>query len=100
VDHVRRYGKTLYRLASEHDLEASSRKAQTSRMTPVTEKDGWLKMKNPAYSQRESRGEWFDKAKVRLADPTGRRHMDVQRTVAKKGGPRCDSRYTNNRSNV
>jgi bifunctional non-homologous end joining protein LigD len=84
VDHVRRHGKTLYRLACEHDLEGIVAKRADQPYDPNNQRDGWLKIKNPAYSQREGRGEWFDKAKVRLADPTGRRHVAVNATVKPK----------------
>jgi ATP-dependent DNA ligase len=86
VDHVRRHGKALYRLACEHDLEGIVAKRVDQPYDPNTQRDGWLKIKNPAYSQREGRGEWFEKAKVRLADPTGRRHVKVAGMVTKKRG--------------
>jgi ATP-dependent DNA ligase len=84
VDHVQRYGKALYRLACEHDLEGIVAKRADQPYDQNNQRDGWLKIKNPAYSQREGRGEWFDKAKVRLADPIGRRHVPMNATIKQK----------------
>jgi ATP-dependent DNA ligase len=88
VDHLAEHGTALFRLACQHDLEGIVAKRADSPYAMAGRKSPWCKIKNPNYSQREGQGEWFDKAKVRLADPTGRRHRDTKSTVTKKGGSR------------
>ena len=85
MDHVRRYGTALYRLACEHDLEGIVAKRIDQPYDPGNQREGWLKIKNPAYTQREGRGEWFEKSKVQLADPTGRRLVVISGTKTRGG---------------
>ncbi|MEM4409880.1 MAG: RNA ligase family protein [Candidatus Caldarchaeum sp.] len=57
VDHVRGAGQRLYRVACDLDLEGIVAKRVNSRYE--TEGEPWIKMKNPAYSQKEGRGDLF-----------------------------------------
>jgi bifunctional non-homologous end joining protein LigD len=87
VDHLAEHGTALFRLACQHDLEGIVAKRADSPYAMSGRKSPWRKIKNPDYSQREGRGDWFDKAKVRLSDPTGRRHVPI-RAGRKKAGKR------------
>jgi bifunctional non-homologous end joining protein LigD len=78
VDHLAEHGTALFRLACQHDLEGIVAKQTDSPYAMAGRKSPWRKIKNPNYSQREGRGEWFDKTKVRLADSTGRRHVQTK----------------------
>ena len=75
VDHVREHGTKLFQLACREDLEGIIAKRADHPYPPANKKPLWIKIKNPTYSQKEGRGEWFDKAKHRLTDPTGHRHV-------------------------
>jgi bifunctional non-homologous end joining protein LigD len=87
VDHVMEHGRTLFQLACREHLEGIVAKRADNPYPSANTKPLWIKIKNPAYSQKEGRGEWFDKAKHRLADPTGRRHHTTTgRTKTKRGG--------------
>jgi hypothetical protein len=88
VDHLAEHGTALFRLARQHDLEGIVAKRADSPYAMAGRKSPWRKIKNRNYSQREGRGEWFDKAKVRLSDPTGRRHVRTPARKSKMGRSR------------
>jgi hypothetical protein len=81
VDDVLEHGTALFRLACQHDLEgivakqAESPYAMMGRKSPCPP---GARLKTQIYSQREDRGEWFEKAKVRLTDPIGKKHPACQ----------------------
>ena len=54
--HVERYGKLLFQEVCERNLEGIVAK----RKTGVYSEHGWLKIKNPHYTQTEGRREMFD----------------------------------------
>ena len=56
AQHVERYGKLLFQAVCERNLEGIVAKRKTS----VYAEHGWLKIKNPQYTQSESRREMFD----------------------------------------
>ena len=85
VDHVMEHGRTLFQLACREDLEGIVAKRADHPYPSAEKKPLWIKIKNPNYSQKEARGEWFEKAKHRLADPTGRRHLPLKGSI-KRGG--------------
>jgi bifunctional non-homologous end joining protein LigD len=58
-NHVERYGKALYKLTCERDLEGIVAKHRDSFYD--THKPAWIKIKNPAYSQNEGRHELFER---------------------------------------
>ena len=58
VDHSRGNGTALYRLACQLDLEIVAKRAD-SRYEDSPNVRHWIKIKNPAYSQREGRGDQF-----------------------------------------
>jgi bifunctional non-homologous end joining protein LigD len=73
MEHIERRGVGLFPAACERDLEGVVGKwARGSYLT-----DGgatsWVKIKNPAYSQMESRAELFDRSRVEGARPIDRR---------------------------
>jgi ATP-dependent DNA ligase len=61
VDHSRGNGSALYRLACQLDLEGIVAKRADSRYEDNPNTLNWIKIKNPAYSQKEGRGEMFRK---------------------------------------
>jgi len=85
VDHVMEHGRTLFQLVCREDLEGIVAKRADHPYPSAEKKPLWIKIKNPNYSQKEGRGEWFEKAKHRLADPTGRRHLTLKGSI-KRGG--------------
>jgi bifunctional non-homologous end joining protein LigD len=58
VDHTKGAGTELYRLACQLDLEGIVAKKADSPYDDMA-KGNWIKIKNPSYSQKEGRGEWF-----------------------------------------
>ena len=56
--HVERHGRALYKLACERDLEGIVAKRRDGLYE--TSRPGWLKIKNPVYSQKEGREELFE----------------------------------------
>jgi bifunctional non-homologous end joining protein LigD len=58
VDHVKGAGRRLYSLACQLDLEGIVAKPANSRYEDPPGR-GWIKIKNPAYSQKEGRGDLF-----------------------------------------
>ena len=86
IDHVMEHGRTLFQLACREDLEGIVAKRADHPYPSAEKKPLWIKIKNPNYSQKEGRGEWFEKAKHRLADPTGRRYLPLRASIIKRGG--------------
>ena len=64
-DHVERDGESLFRLACENDLEGVVAKRKFDPYLP--DKASWLKIRNPDYSQWESRVDLFERE--RNSDP-------------------------------
>jgi bifunctional non-homologous end joining protein LigD len=62
VDHSRGNGTALYRLACQLDLEGIVAKRADSRYEDNPNGRNWIKIKNPAYSQKEGRGDLFKRA--------------------------------------
>jgi len=62
VDHTRGSGTELYRLACQLDLEGIVCKRADSPYEENARSPHWIKIKNPAYSQKEGRGDLFKKA--------------------------------------
>jgi bifunctional non-homologous end joining protein LigD len=62
VDHSRGNGTALYRLACQLDLEGIVAKRADSRYEDNPNVWNWVKIKNPAYSQKEGRRELFKRA--------------------------------------
>jgi bifunctional non-homologous end joining protein LigD len=58
VDHTKGAGTELYRLACQLDLEGIVAKKADSPYDDMA-KGNWIKIKNPSYSQKEGRGDWF-----------------------------------------
>jgi hypothetical protein len=54
-------GGTLFRVASERDLEGIVAKWARGTYQSDTNRTSWLKIKNPKYSQMEGRHELFDR---------------------------------------
>lgn len=61
VDHAKGSGKKLFALACELDLEGIIAKNADSPYDPTSTQPYWIKIKNPAYSQKEGRGDLFRK---------------------------------------
>jgi hypothetical protein len=55
-------GTALYRLACQLDLEGIVAKRTDSRCEDNPKARNWIKIKNPAYSQKEGRGDLFKRA--------------------------------------
>lgn len=65
-DHIEGDGQGLFRIACEHDLEGIVAKR---RIDPYScEHSGWLKIRNPQYSQWINREELFERE--RTAEPS------------------------------
>ena len=62
VDHSRGNGTALYRLACQLDLEGIVAKRAASKYADNPNVRDWIKIKNPAYSQKEGRGDLFKRA--------------------------------------
>ena len=62
VDHSRGNGTALYRLACQLDLEGIVAKRADSIYEDNPNVRHWIKIKNPAYSQKEGRGDLFKRA--------------------------------------
>lgn len=62
VDHSRGNGTALYRLACQLDLEGIVAKRADSIYEDNPNLRNWIKIKNPAYSQKEGRGDLFKRA--------------------------------------
>lgn len=63
VDYTRGAGTELYYLACELDLEGIVAKEANAPYEQHCSKPAWIKIKNPTYSQQESRGELFKKVR-------------------------------------
>ena len=61
VDHIVGRGKALYKQICEMDLEGIVCKPSLSPYRTVSGKTTWIKVKNPNYSQKEGRGELFNR---------------------------------------
>ena len=61
VDHIVGRGKALYKKICEMDLEGIVCKPSLSPYRTVGGTTTWIKVKNPNYSQKEGRGELFNK---------------------------------------
>ena len=55
-------GRPLYRLACQLDLEGIVAKRADSTYEDNPNERKWIKIKNPAYSQKEGRGDLFKQA--------------------------------------
>jgi bifunctional non-homologous end joining protein LigD len=62
VDHTKGSGQRLYELACELDLEGIVAKRADSPYKEDARNPHWIKIKNPANSQKEGRGELFKRA--------------------------------------
>jgi bifunctional non-homologous end joining protein LigD len=62
VDHIQEKGRWLFQQACKLDLEGIVAKHATSPYRERIASDMWIKIKNPAYSQKEGRGDWFKSA--------------------------------------
>jgi bifunctional non-homologous end joining protein LigD len=62
ADHTRGGGMQLYRLACQLDLEGIVGKRADSPYEEQPADPHWIKIKNPAYSQNEGRGDLFKRA--------------------------------------
>jgi len=62
IDHSRGNGTALYRLACQLDLEGIGAKRADSLYGDDPNVRNWIKVKNPAYSQKEGRGDLFKRA--------------------------------------
>ena len=62
ADHTRGAGIELYRLACQLDLEGIVAKRAASPYEEHPADPHWIKIKNPAYSQKEGRGDLFKRA--------------------------------------
>ena len=62
VDHTKGAGTELYRLACQLDLEGIVAKRADSIYEDNPNSRNWIKIKNPAYSQKEGRGDLFKRA--------------------------------------
>jgi bifunctional non-homologous end joining protein LigD len=62
VDHSRGNGTALYRLACQLDLEGIVAKRADSLYLENRNEPNWIKIKNPAYTQKERRADLFRKA--------------------------------------
>ena len=56
ADHIDRTGVVVFRLTCERDLEGIVAKLNHGRYG-----EGWYKIRNPSYSEREGRRELFEK---------------------------------------
>ena len=61
-------GRELFELMREHDLEGIVAKRLDD---PYDPRVRWLKIKNPDYSQKDGRGDLFNKSKERPAHSAG-----------------------------
>jgi bifunctional non-homologous end joining protein LigD len=68
VDHSRGNGSALYRLACQLDLEGIVAKRADSRYEDNPSALNWIKIKNPAYSQKKG-GETCLSERVRKMTP-------------------------------
>jgi bifunctional non-homologous end joining protein LigD len=62
VDHTKGSSQRLYELACELDLEGIVAKRADSPYKEDARNPHWIKIKNPAYSQKEGRGDLFKRA--------------------------------------
>jgi ATP-dependent DNA ligase len=62
ADHTRGSGIELYRLACQLDLEGIVAKRADSIYEDNPNVWNWIKIKNPAYSQKEGRADFFKRA--------------------------------------
>jgi ATP-dependent DNA ligase len=62
VDHNKGAGSKLYQVACQLDLEGIVAKRADSPYIDNAQEPHWIKIKNPAYSQKEELGDWFKKA--------------------------------------
>jgi ATP-dependent DNA ligase len=61
VRHLKGKGRWLYERVCELDLEGIVAKHGASVYQDARSRDLWIKIKNPDYSQKEGRSEWFDR---------------------------------------
>jgi len=62
VDHAKGAGQRLYELACELHLEGIVAKRADSPYKEDARNPHWVKIKNPAYSQKDGRGDLFKRA--------------------------------------
>ena len=63
VDHVSTLGKALFTRVCKRDLEGIVAKPAESPYREIGGTSPWFKIKNPTYSQREGRGEMFNRGR-------------------------------------
>jgi bifunctional non-homologous end joining protein LigD len=61
VDHVKAHGRPLFAEVCKRDLEGVIAKPLISPYRNIRGKSPWIKIRNPAYSQTEGRGDQFNK---------------------------------------
>jgi ATP-dependent DNA ligase len=61
VEHTKGSGQRLYELACQLDLERIVAKRADSPYDNNARTPHWIKIKNPAYGQKEERGDLFKK---------------------------------------
>jgi bifunctional non-homologous end joining protein LigD len=61
VDHTIKDGQWLYQCACQLDLEGIVAKHGASPYQGKRSIHTWIKIKNPDYTQKQGRGEWFDR---------------------------------------
>ena len=61
VDHIETEGEPLFQLACKRDLEGIVAKHRHSRYLLTDDNPGWLKFRNPRYSQMIGRDELFER---------------------------------------
>jgi bifunctional non-homologous end joining protein LigD len=62
VDHTKGAGQRMYELVCQLDLEGIVAKRAASPYGQNANGEDWIKIKNPAYSQKEGRGDLFKRA--------------------------------------
>ena len=62
-------GRWLYQCACEMDLEGIVAKHKASPYSNRLSSNSWIKIKNPDYSQKEGRREWFDRLRKKAETP-------------------------------
>jgi bifunctional non-homologous end joining protein LigD len=61
VDHITQNGKAMFAEVCKRDMEGIVAKPAIGLYRNVRGETPWLKIKNPNYSQKEGRGEWFNR---------------------------------------
>ena len=64
VDHIEHQGRAVFEQACRLDLEGIVAKPKTAIYLADVKKPAWIKIKNPAYSQKEGRQELFEQLRA------------------------------------